>query len=50
MIIAGKSDTEIKRQAISEGMRTLKRSGLQQALNGSTTLEELYRVVDMQVD
>jgi type IV pilus assembly protein PilB len=50
MIIAGKSDTEIKRQAISEGMRTLKRSGLQQALAGSTTLEELYRVVDMQVD
>ncbi len=50
MIIAGKSDTEIKRQAISEGMRTLKRSGLQQALSGSTTLEELYRVVDMQVD
>jgi len=31
-------------------MRTLKRSGLQQALAGATTLEELYRVVDMQVD
>jgi type IV pilus assembly protein PilB len=50
MMIAGKSDTEIKRQAISEGMRTLKTSGLEQALAGSTTLEELYRVVDMQVD
>jgi type IV pilus assembly protein PilB len=50
MIIAGKSDTEIKQQAISEGMRTLKRSGIQQALAGATTLEELYRVVDMQVD
>ncbi|MFA5292972.1 MAG: GspE/PulE family protein [Phycisphaerae bacterium] len=50
MIVAGKSDTEIKRQAISEGMRTLRKSGIQQVLSGSTTLEELYRVVDMQVD
>jgi type IV pilus assembly protein PilB len=50
MMIAGKSDTEIKQQAISEGMRTLKRNGIQQVLCGSTTLEELYRVVDMQVD
>ena len=48
MIIEGKSDTEIKRQAIKEGMRTLKKSGLQQVLSGATTLEELYRVVDMQ--
>ncbi|PKL49826.1 MAG: type II secretion system protein GspE [Planctomycetes bacterium HGW-Planctomycetes-1] len=48
MIIEGKSDTEIKRQAIKEGMRTLKQSGLQQVLSGSTTLDELYRVVDMQ--
>jgi len=50
MIITGKSDTEIKRQAISEGMRTLRKSGIQQVLSGSTTLDELYRVVDMQVD
>ncbi|MBU1259711.1 MAG: GspE/PulE family protein [Planctomycetes bacterium] len=48
MIIAGKSDAEIKRQAIKEGMRTLKQSGIQQVLSGATTLEELYRVVDMQ--
>ena len=50
MIIAGKSDTEIKRQAVKEGMRTLKKSGIQQVLSGTTTLEELYRVVDMQED
>jgi len=50
MIIEGKSDTEIKRQAIKEGMRTLKKSGIQQVLSGTTTLEELYRVVDMLED
>ena len=50
MMIAGKSDTEIKRKAISEGMKTLKTIGLQHVLAGSTSLEELYRVVDMQVD
>jgi type IV pilus assembly protein PilB len=50
MITAGKSDADIKRQAIQERMRTLKKSGLQQVLSGATTLEELYRVVDMQVE
>jgi type IV pilus assembly protein PilB len=50
MIIEGKGSAEIKRQAIKEGMRTLKKSGIQQVLSGATTLEELYRVVDMQDD
>jgi len=50
MIITGKNDTAIKHQAISEGMKTLRASGIQQVLNGQTTLEELYRVVDMQED
>ena len=47
MITARCSDDEIKAQAIKEGMRTLRESGLEQVLTGATTLEELLRVVDM---
>lgn len=50
MIIEGRSDTEIKQQAIAEGMRTLKKSGIDYVVSQATTIEELYRVVDMQVD
>ena len=50
MIIDGKSDTEIKEQAIREGMRTLRESGVEKVISQATTIEELYRVVDMQVD
>ncbi|MGA2915178.1 MAG: GspE/PulE family protein [Sedimentisphaerales bacterium] len=50
MIIDGKSDTEIKKQATKEGMRTLKQSGVDYVVSQATTIEELYRVVDMQVD
>lgn len=50
MMINGKSDTEIKEQAIREGMRTLKRSGIEAVISRTTTIEELWRVVDMQVD
>ncbi len=50
MIIEGKSDTEIKEQAIKEGMKTLKTSGIEEVIRQTTTIEELWRVVDMQVD
>jgi type IV pilus assembly protein PilB len=50
MIIEGKSDTEIKEQAIKEGMKTLKTSGIEEVVSRTTTIEELWRVVDMQVD
>jgi len=50
MIIEGKSDTEIKEQAIKEGMGTLKKSGTEEVISQSTTIEELWRVVDMQVN
>jgi len=50
MMIDGKSDTEIKEQAIREGMRTLKKSGIEAVISRTTTIEELWRVVDMQVD
>ncbi|MEN6386784.1 MAG: GspE/PulE family protein [Phycisphaerales bacterium] len=48
MILHGDNDTQIKSQAIKEGMRTLKACGINQVLSGSTTIDELYRVVDMQ--
>jgi len=41
------SDEAIKQQAIAEGMKTLRQDGIQKAMNGVTTLEELLRVVDM---
>lgn len=50
MIIEGKSDTEIKEQAIKEGMKTLKTSGIEEVVSQATAIEELWRVVDMQVD
>jgi type II secretory ATPase GspE/PulE/Tfp pilus assembly ATPase PilB-like protein len=50
MIVTGCNDTEIKARAVTEGMKTLKLSGLQQVINGNTTLEELQRVIDMRQD
>ena len=50
LILEDKNDTAIKHQAIKEGMKTLKMSGLNQVLTGITTIDELYRVVDMQED
>ncbi|OQA02613.1 MAG: Type II secretion system protein E [Planctomycetes bacterium ADurb.Bin401] len=50
MIIEGKNDTLIKNQAIKEGMRSLRTSGINQVKAGFTTVDELYRVVDMQED
>jgi type IV pilus assembly protein PilB len=43
-ILNGASTTEIKREAIREGMSTLRRSALAKALEGVTTLKEVYRV------
>ena len=47
MIVDSKSDDAIKRQAISEGMKDLQKSAIEQALNGSTNIEEMLRTVDM---
>jgi type II secretory ATPase GspE/PulE/Tfp pilus assembly ATPase PilB-like protein len=47
MIIDECDDEAIKQQAISEGMKTLHKSGLEQVLKGATTLEELLRFVDV---
>jgi type IV pilus assembly protein PilB len=45
MIIEGGSMEEIHRLAVSQGMVTLRQSGLRKALEGETTLEEVLRVV-----
>ncbi|MDA8341314.1 MAG: ATPase, T2SS/T4P/T4SS family [Actinomycetota bacterium] len=45
MIIEGGSVEEIHRLAVSQGMVTLRQSGLRKALEGETTLEEVLRVV-----
>lgn len=40
-----RSADEIKRQAIAEGMRVLRDDGMQKAIEGVTTVEEVLRVV-----
>jgi len=50
MITDGKSDGEIKQQAIQEGMKTLTKSAIDEVLEGNTTIEELMRGVDLRRD
>jgi len=45
MIIEGGSVDDIHRMAVSQGMVTLRQSGLRKAIEGETTLEEVLRVV-----
>lgn len=45
MIIEQQSIVAMERQAVEQGMRTLRQDGLRKALLGSTTLEEVLRVV-----
>ncbi len=47
MIVEGSSDEKIRRQAVKEGMRSLKKSAIDEVVNGATTTEELIRVVDV---
>ena len=44
LIIKRASSAVIKNQAVSEGMRTLRMVGIDKALEGTTTLEEIWRV------
>ncbi len=44
MVLNGGSATEIKRCAMSLGMKTLRQSGLQKLMEGSTTISEIVRV------
>jgi type IV pilus assembly protein PilB len=44
LIVKRASSAVIKNQAVSEGMKTLRMAGLDKALEGLTTLEEVWRV------
>ena len=44
LIIKRASAAVVKNQAMAEGMRTLRMVGLDKALEGVTTLEEIWRV------
>ena len=48
MIVEGSDDDAIKRQAMSEGMRTLRKAATDAILEGCTTVEEMLRVVDVE--
>ncbi len=43
-ILNGATSAEIKKQAIREGMKTLRRSGLDKLVEGTSTLKEVHRV------
>jgi type IV pilus assembly protein PilB len=50
MMTDGADDAAIKRQAVNEGMKTLRESAVGDVLSGLTTLKEVMRVVDMRVE
>lgn len=50
MVIDGSDDDEITEQASKEGMNTLLKSAVNEVLSGTTTLEEIMRVVDMRAE
>jgi len=50
MIVGANSDDVIKQQAIKEGMRTVRKSAVDEVLAGVTTPDELMRVVDVGVE
>jgi len=49
MIIDSAGDNQIKAEAVKDGMKTLRTRAIGQVLDGITTLDELFRVVDMRI-
>jgi type IV pilus assembly protein PilB len=47
MIMDGANGDVIEEQAVKEGMQTLYRSAIEEVIQGTTTVEEISRVVDM---
>ncbi len=45
LVLSGASSDQIERLAVSQGMVTLRTDGLQKALSGQTSLEEIIRIV-----
>jgi type IV pilus assembly protein PilB len=50
MVTDGSSDDVIKQQGIKEGMKTLRRSAVEAVISGTTTFDEMMRVVDVRVE
>ncbi len=44
LILSGASAIELKRQAIADGMKTLRQSGIEKVCDGVTSIEEVMRV------
>ena len=44
MILARKPSSEMRKEAIKEGMTTLRQAGLEKVFKGETTLREINRV------
>jgi type IV pilus assembly protein PilB len=44
MILAQRPASELRKQAITEGMTTLRQAGVEKVLKGETTLREINRV------
>jgi general secretion pathway protein E len=47
LTLDGANDDQIHQQAVSEGMRTLLDSALDEVIQGHTTLQEVSRVVEV---
>ena len=47
MIVNGEPEDKIQQKAMEQGMKTLRLEGVSQALEGTTSLDELLRVIDM---
>ena len=43
-ILNGASSAEIRKEAVREGMKTLRRSALNKLMEGITTLSEVFRI------
>jgi type IV pilus assembly protein PilB len=50
MIVDGRSDDEIRQQAIQEGMKTLHKSAANEVLAGATTIDEVIRVINVRIE
>ena len=44
LVLNGASASELKKQAVKEGMKTLRMSGITKIWEGVTTIEEVLRV------
>ena len=48
LVDARHSAADIKKKAVEQGMKTLRQDGLEKVLRGTTTLEEVLRVTEIE--